>query len=287
MMYSYYPGCSLHATAFDYDKSLLAVCKVLKIELKEVKNWICCGASSAHQTSHLLALSLPAKNLAEVEKENLSKVLVPCAACYARFKTMKYELENSPELLPEITKIISYPLKNNVNILHPLEILSNGLSAEIKHCVIKDLSKIKAVCYYGCLLTRPPKIMQFDICEYPMSMDGILKNAGVDVLDWSYKTDCCGAALSLTKTEIILPLIKNIFENASDVGADAIAVACPLCHSNLDSRQDEANKLFGTNYHIPILYFTQLLGLAFGVNPEALGLNAHFVTTDELIRKVI
>jgi heterodisulfide reductase subunit B len=128
--------------------------------------------------------------------------------------------------------------------------------------------------------------MQFDICEYPVTMDEILKNAGVDVLDWSYKTACCGAALSLTKTDIILKLINDIFENAIDVGADAIVVACPLCHSNLDMRQNEANKLFNRNYNIPIMYFTQVLGLAFGLKPEELSLNTHLTDTDELIKKI-
>ncbi len=286
MMYPYYPGCSLHSTASEYDISLKAVSDVLAIELKEIKKWICCGASAAHQTSPLLAISLPAKNLAEVEKDNLEEVLVPCAACYARFKTTKYELENNPELLQDISKIISYPFENKVKILHPLEILSNGMSTKIKQSVKKDLSGLKVVCYYGCLLTRPPKVMQFDTCEYPVSMDEILKNAGVDVLDWSYKTACCGAALSLTKTEIILKLIDDIFENAKGVGADTIVVACPLCHSNLDMRQDESNKSFNRDHTIPIMYFTQVLGLAFGLKPEDLSLNTHLVDTDVLLSKI-
>ena len=286
MMYPYYPGCSLHSTALEYDISLKAVSDVLGIELKEIKKWICCGASAAHQSSHLLAISLPAKNLAVVEKENMDEVLVPCAACYARFKTTKYELEKEPGLLEDVNKIISYPFENKVKVLHPLEILSNGMSTKIKEYVEKDLSGLKVVCYYGCLLTRPPKVMQFDTCEYPVSMDEILKNAGVDVLDWSYKTACCGAALSLTKTEIILKLIHDIFENAKEVGADAIAVACPLCHSNLDMRQDESNKSFSTDFNIPILYFTQVLGLAFGLTPEDLSLHTHLVETDELLSKI-
>ena len=195
-------------------------------------------------------------------------------------------MEKEPELLKDINEIISYPFKNKVKVLHPLEILSNGMSTKIKQYVKKDLSGLKVVCYYGCLLTRPPSVMQFDICEYPISMDKILKNAGVDVLDWSYKTSCCGAALSLTKTEIILKLIHNIFENAIEVGADAIAVACPMCHSNLDMRQDESNKLFNTDYNIPILYFTQVLGLAFGLTPEDLSLHTHLVETEGLLRKI-
>jgi len=286
MMYPYYPGCSLHSTAREYDVSLKAVSDALGIELKEIKKWICCGASAAHQTSPLLAISLPAKNLAEVEKESIDEVLVPCAACYARFKTTKYELENDPELLQDIREIISYPFENKVKILHPLEILSNGMSTKIKQNVKKDLSGLKVVCYYGCLLTRPPKVMQFDTCEYPVSMDEILKNAGVEVLDWSYKTSCCGAALSLTKTEVILKLIDDIFENAKEVGADAIAVACPLCHSNLDMRQDESNKSFNRDHTIPIMYFTQVLGLAFGLKPEDLSLNTHLVDTDVLLSKI-
>jgi heterodisulfide reductase subunit B len=128
--------------------------------------------------------------------------------------------------------------------------------------------------------------MQFDICEYPVSMDEILRNAGVGVLDWSYKTACCGAALSLTKTDIILKLINDIFQNAQDVGADAIAVACPLCHSNLDMRQDESNVSFNGDYNIPIMYFTQVLGLAFGLKPEDLSLQTHLVDTEELLSKI-
>lgn len=286
MKYPYYPGCSLHSTAREYDISLKAVSDTLGIELKEIKKWICCGASAAHQTSSLLAIALPAKNLAEVEKENIEEVLVPCAACFARFKNAKYQLDKDPELLKEINDIISQTFENKVKILHPLEILSNGMSTKIKQSVKKDLSGFKVVCYYGCLLTRPPKIMQFDTCEYPVSMDEILKNAGVHVLDWSFKTSCCGAALSLTKTEIILKLIDDIFENAKAVGADAIAVACPLCHSNLDMRQQEANKLFNRNHTIPIMYFTQVLGLALGLKPYELSLNTHLIETDELLSKI-
>lgn len=286
MKYPYYPGCSLHSTALEYDISFKAISDVLGIELKEIKNWICCGATPAHQTSPLLAISLPAKNLAEVEKENGDEVLVPCAACYASFKTTKFKLENNPELLQEINEIISYPFQNKVKILHPLEILSNGMSTKIKQNVKKDLSGLKVVCYYGCLLTRPPKIMQFDICEYPVSMDEVLKNAGVNVLDWSYKTTCCGATLSISKTEIIYKLIDDILENAKEVGADAIAVACPACHSNLDLRQEESNKLFNRDHTIPILYFTQILGLAFGLKSEDLSLHTHLVDTEELLRKI-
>lgn len=287
MIYSYYPGCSLHSTAKEYDISLKAICPILGVELKEVKNWICCGASSAHVTSKLLSISLPTKSLAEVEKEGKDCVLVPCAACYSRLKTARYELENSPELLKDVSEIIGYPFKNEVKVLHPLEVFKNSDLVELtKKNIKKDLSKLKVVCYYGCLLTRPPKVMQFDESEYPLSMDEILENIGVTVLDWSYKTDCCGASLALTKSEIVLRLINNIFENAKAVGAEAIAVGCTLCHTNLDTRQEEVNKVYNKNYNLPILFFTQILGLALGIEAKELSLNTHFVSPDELLSKI-
>ena len=279
MKYPYYPGCSLHSTAREYDISLKAVSDKLGIELQEIRKWICCGASAAHQTSSLLALALPAKNLAEVEKDGVDEVLVPCAACFARFKTAKHELGKDPKLLEQVNSVIAQKFENKINVIHPLEILSNGMSDTIRQNVQKDLSGLKAVCYYGCLLTRPPKVMQFDDFEYPMSMDQILKNAGVKVLS-------AGASDWVVYPEHILKLIDDIFENAKAVGANAIAVACPLCHSNLDMRQVEANQLYSRAQTIPILYFTQVLGLAFGLTPQELSLNTHLVETDELLSMV-
>ena len=284
MNYFYYPGCSLHSTGQEYDLSLKEVCKKLDIELKEVKNWICCGASSAHNISHLLSVSLPTKVLSEVEKEQGTSLVVPCAACFSRLKTAVYEIKEHETLKDEINRVIDYPFKNSVSVLHPLEIFKKE---DIEKNVKKDLSKFKVVCYYGCLLTRPPKVMQFDICEYPIMMDNLLKNAGLKTLPWGYKTDCCGAAFSLTKTDIVLKLCKNIIDEAKEVSADAISVACPLCHANLDTRQDDIKKLYSINYEIPILYFTQLLGLSFGISPKELGLNKHLVSTENLIERII
>ena len=286
MKYSYYPGCTYHSTGQEYDKSLKAVCSVLDIELKDIDNWVCCGSSSAHTTSKLLSFSLPAQNISEVEKEGLREMVVPCVGCYSRFKRAVYEVGNNPALLKDVSEVIEYDFKNTVKILNPLEIFENGIEEKIKDVVKKDLSAIKMVCYYGCVLTRPPKIMQFDEFEYPESMDEILKNAGVDVLDWSYKTDCCGVSLALTKSDIVLRLVNDILGNASDVGADAIAVLCPLCHANLDTRQEEVNSKYNKKYDLPILYFTQVLGLAFGLDPKGLGLDKHFIGTDSLLKKI-
>jgi len=286
MIYSYFPGCTYHSTGKEYDMSFKAVCSILDIELKDVNNWICCGSSSAHTTSKLLSVSLPIQNLSEVEKENLNEVVVPCVSCYSRFKKSIYEIENDSQLMKDVSEVIDYQFQNKVKVLNPLEIFKNGMLEEIRDKVKKDLSEIKMVCYYGCILTRPPKFMKFDGCEYPVSMDEILKDIGVNVLDWSYKTDCCGMSLSLTNSDIVLRLTNNIFENATDVGADAIAVSCSLCHANLDTRQEEVNKLYNKKYNLPIFYFTQVMGLAFGCGVKELGLDKHFVSTDKLLKRI-
>lgn len=287
MKYAYYPGCSLHSTAKEYDRSLRAVCEKVGIELEEVKNWICCGSTPAHSTSKLLSLALPLKNLAEIEKSGFREVIVPCAACFSRFKIALHEIDTEPRLAAEVEGIIEHKFRDGVKVYHPLDILSNsaGLST-LTELVKNDLSGLKVVCYYGCLLTRPPKVTGFDVCEYPQSMDKILQAVGVSTLDWSYKTDCCGASFALTRTEIVLKLSRDILEGAKSVGADAIAVACPMCHVNLDTRQEEIEQKYQVTYHLPIFYFTQLMGLAFDIPAEKLLLKRHLVDSEDLLERV-
>ena len=287
MKYAYYPGCSLHSTAKEYDRSLRAVCEKVGIELEEVKNWICCGSTPAHATSKLLSLALPLKNLAEIEKSGFKEVIVPCAACFSRFKIAQHEIDTEPRLAAEVEGIIEHKFRDGVKVYHPLDILSNSAElSTLTELVKNDLSGLKVVCYYGCLLTRPPKVTGFDVCEYPQSMDKILQAVGVSTLDWSYKTDCCGASFALTRTEIVLKLSRDILEGAKSVGADAIAVACPMCHVNLDTRQEEIEQKYQVTYHLPIFYFTQLMGLAFDIPAEKLLLKRHLVDSEELLERV-
>jgi len=285
--YAYYPGCSLHSTAKEYDRSLRAVCEKVGIELEEVKNWICCGSTPAHATSKLLSLALPLKNLAEIEKSGFREVIVPCAACFSRFKIALHEIDTEPRLAAEVEGIIEHKFRDGVKVYHPLDILSNSAElSTLTELVKNDLSGLKVVCYYGCLLTRPPKVTGFDVCEYPQSMDKILQAVGVSTLDWSYKTDCCGASFALTRTEIVLKLSRDILEGAKSVGADAIAVACPMCHVNLDTRQEEIEQKYQVTYHLPIFYFTQLMGLAFDIPAEKLLLKRHLVDSEDLLERV-
>lgn len=279
--YAYYPGCSLHSTGSEYDQSFCAVCEKLGIGIEEIKGWVCCGTSPAHCTSRLLSLSLPFENLCLAERMGMNQVVAPCAACFARLKTAQHEAAEDPKIAGQISEALDKPLPKSMKVLSPLEIFGNG--QDISQAVTRRLPELKVVCYYGCLLTRPSKVMQFDECEYPMAMDNILRSLGITTLDWSYKTECCGGALAMTRTDVVLKLTRDILNEAKAVGANAIAVACPLCHVNLDTRQEEVEQEYGVNYGLPVFYFTELMALAFGVPSERLGLQKHFVSADGLL----
>jgi len=279
--YAYYPGCSLHSTGSEYDVSFRAVCDKLGVGIEEIKGWICCGTSPAHCTSRLLSLSLPFENLCLAEQMGMNEVVAPCAACFARLKTAQYEAAEDPKIAGQISEALEKPLPKSMNILNPLEIFCDG--QDLSRAVVRQLSGLKVVCYYGCLITRPAKVMQFDECEYPMAMDDLLRSIGITTLDWSYKTECCGGALAMTRTDVVLKLTRDILDEAKAVGANAIAVACPLCHVNLDTRQEEVEAAHGVSYGLPVFYFTQLMALAFGVPSDELGLKKHFVSADGLL----
>ena len=262
--YSYYPGCSLESTAAEYDQSLRAAAGMLDVELVELDDWSCCGASSGHCTNHRLSLALPARNLALAEKEGLD-VAVACAACFLRFKQTNHELCADDNLRQEIEEIIGLPYKGSVEVRHLLDIFSREVGLEeIQRRVKKPLKGLKLAAYYGCYLVRPPEITQFDDPENPTLMDGLLNALGAEAVDWSHKVECCGGNLLLSRTDIVIKLVGDICRAASDAGAVAIVTACPLCHANLDTRQSDSEK-------IPIIHFSELLGLALGVDKKTVG----------------
>jgi heterodisulfide reductase subunit B len=189
MRYAYYPGCSLHSTGSEFDNSLRAIAPRLGVELDEVKGWICCGSTPAHSVSELLALALPVANLGLVEQMEADEVMVPCASCFRRLKSGHLETTTRPEVAARVNRVVDEPYRGTVKVSHPLEIFSDrDMLAKIAEKATADLSHLRVVCYYGCLLTRPPKVMQFDRHEYPMSMDAVLRSAGIATLDWDFKT---------------------------------------------------------------------------------------------------
>jgi len=286
MKYAYFPGCSLSSTGIEYEMSTQETAKALGMELWEIPEWNCCGASSAHLTDHLLALALPARNMAIAEEAGLD-VVIPCAACYARCKAVELAVTESKEMKASIEEIIERKYEGKSKARALLDILANDIErAAIKEKVSHNLKGLKAACYYGCLLVRP-QATGFDDLEDPQSMDRLLHNLGAETVDWAFKTECCGASHPTTKSEVGLKMMDRILAAAKEAGANCIVAACPLCLNNLDMRQGQAEKEYNQKYDLPVFYFTELTGLAFGVDPTKLGLNKHFVDAMGMVNQVL
>jgi len=262
LRFAYFPGCSLESSAREFDESTREICKALGVELVEIPDWNCCGATSAHSLDSTLALALPARNLRIADRMGLD-MLAPCAACFNREKMTAVQLAEDESLRAKF--LDGKPL--SIGVRHLIEVLASPpLLERIKRSVQKKLG-LKVVCYYGCLLVRPPDVVSFDDVENPKMMDDIVRAIGCEALDWSFKTDCCGAGLSIARTDLVLKLVARLIEMAHEAGADCISVACPMCHANLDGRQKAAVKRFGIQT-MPVLYITELVGMALGLDPE-------------------
>lgn len=278
---AYYPGCSLHSTAKEYNASTQAVCKELGITLIEPDGWLCCGSSAAHRADPEEAMRLPLQNLAVIEQSGFTEVTMPCAACFNRHKAAQYEIRHEPAHKAAMDKRIGYQYKDTVQVSSLTETIFRRVNAqELKAKVKKPLEGLRVVCYYGCLLTRPPEITEAPHPENPTDMDTLLNACGAEAVDWSYKTTCCGAAHSLTRPDIVLDLSSRLIQQARLSGADAIAVACPLCHTNLDARQFQMK----LEEPMPVLYFTQLLAIALDLPEKAAALNMNLVDPRPLLK---
>ena len=280
---AYYPGCSLHSMAIEYNMSTEAAAEVLDLGLVEPKGWTCCGSSPAHKLDHDDALRMPMENLALIERMGFDQVAVPCAACYSRFRAALHEIRADPALKEQADEAIGYEYQDTVEVTSLVEIMAERVGVEaIAAKVQKPLEGLKVACYYGCLLTRPPKIAGVPHHEYPMNMDRVVEALGAEVVDWDGKTRCCGAGLAATVPERALELCRWLIDQARAVGADCFAVACPLCHANLDGRQLQMPDL---EEKMPVLYFTQLMCLAFGLDPKVAGLHKNLVNTYPLLQE--
>lgn len=275
MKVAYFPGCSLHSTGVEFDISVKEVCKALGIELEEIEGWICCGATSAHATNHLLSLAMPAYSLALAERMDVEDVVAPCAACFNRLKHTT-ALSQNEKTYEKIRELLPIPWENRLKVRNLLDLFIDRLE-EIKSKLKNPLSDIKLASYYGCLLLRPPHICQFDDPENPKTMDELLRTCGADVVEWTHKTECCGANLTIPRSDLVVELSYRILRAAKNAGADAIVTACPFCHLNLDARQADIHRVKGEIFNIPILYFTQVVGLALGIPAKKLGLRRHLV----------
>jgi len=268
---SYYPGCSLHAMATEYDQSIRAVCETLGVDLVELPDWSCCGASSAHFLDDELAVRLPARNMLIAEQAG-RELLVPCSACFQRLKHADKELRK------DAARWTDEPYEGKATIYHVNEFFARPeLLEAVRHAVSRPLEGLAGVAYYGCLSQRPPKVTDAAEPENPTSMDRLLETIGMEVRRWSYKTDCCGASLTLTRTDVIHKLSGDLFEAAREAGAECLVTDCPMCQSNLDTRQAEIEAARNERFHLPVFYVSELMALAFGHDQTSRWWKKHFV----------
>ncbi len=280
MNVSYFPGCSLDGTAREYGESVEAVFGELGVELKELPDWTCCGSSSAHVMNEKLALALPARNLDIAGKIGMDLV-VPCAMCFSRLKTAEKAL-----LAGEKIEGIDKKYDGKVQVRHVLDFLWDAVGEKaVSGKVKKPLTGLNPVSYYGCLTARPPRVTGSKNSENPISMDKLLETLGAEVKGWSYKTDCCGGSLILTRPDIALKLTQKLFDMAEEAGADCIVTGCPMCQSNLDMRQAELSQMTGKRYNVPVFYITELMGVAFGNPGAGKWLGRHTVDPRPLLKQ--
>jgi heterodisulfide reductase subunit B len=266
--------------------STQAVARKLGLNLVEPEGWKCCGTSPAHNTNYYRSIKLPMETLAIAQEMGHSYMTMPCAACFSRFRIAMHEVQSDPELRKKIADDIGFEYTGGIQVDSLLTTITDRIGYEAAaQPIVRRLKGLRVACYYGCLLTRPPAVTGEEHYEYPMNMDRLMEVLGAEAVDWSYKTDCCGGSLSLSTLDIALDLSHKILQNARNVGADMIVTACPLCHINLDARQKQINDEFGGDLDIPIVYFTQLMGVAYGLHAKPLGLDKHFSDAIGLLKQ--
>lgn len=266
MKVTYYPGCSLHGSAEEYDESTQMVCEELGLELEELGDWNCCGATSAHCTNDKLSVALAARVLALAEKSGSKTLAVPCSACFQRLKVAEQRIKESEKLGVEMASLIEMPYTGTLEVLQIIQLLAQPeLVEKVREKIRKPLEGLKTVCYYGCLTVRPPGVTQVSDYEDPQYMDILMDAAGADNRFWSYKTECCSGGLAMARSDVTKRLGAILLKMAGEAGAECIVVSCPMCHANLDMRQKELVKEGRIPGTMPILYVTELLALAMGI----------------------
>ncbi|MBN2809806.1 MAG: heterodisulfide reductase subunit B [Deltaproteobacteria bacterium] len=264
--FSYYPGCTSHSTAIEYIEASLAVIAALGIELKELPDWCCCGAASAHNLSSSLALGLSAFNVGEAHKKG-SDMVIPCAGCYGNLAQADYVLRHDPKERRRLEKQLDFKYDEKIRMLSLVDLLAlPELRPAIKALVRKPLQGLNVVCYYGCAIVRPAAITGVDNAENPLRIDSLMADLGAEVSDWSCKVDCCGGDLGLTDAEKTTELVNKIVDYAVAAEADCLVTSCALCQANVDIRQQR----------LPILYFTELMAEALQIGDRQRWWKKHF-----------
>ncbi len=277
MEIGYYPGCALHGSSADYEMSVRACLGALGVSLRELDDWICCGATAAHCLNHKLAVALPARNLALAERDGLKDLLAPCPMCSMELLKADRAMARDPALRRKMAEIVELPIAGKTRVCNLIQVLYEvGLQRIAEQAQVR-LETFKPACYYGCLLTRPADVLRFDDAEQPRSMENLLTALGAQPVDWNYRTECCGAGMTMANETTVLELSHKILSNAAAHGANCLVVACPMCHVNLDMKQADIERRFGMAHGMMVYYLSDLVGLALGLDQATLGINRHFV----------
>lgn len=286
MKYAYYPGCSLECNAAAYDVSTRAVADLLGIKLLEIDDWNCCGATEYFSQDELVATSVIARNLALVDPK-LDQLVAPCAACYLNLKKTDQLMAENPQMNAKVNQCLaagglSYEA-GRVKVRHLLDVIYNDLGeTAVRDKVVKPLKGLRIAPYYGCQVVRP--FGDIDNTEYPMEMDELFTWLGAEVVDYPVKAHCCGGHMTQISEPQAFELIRRLLESAVDYEADMILCMCPMCQLNLDGYQGRVNGFFNTNFDMPIIYFTQMLGVAFGIEPSKLGFGKELVSAMPVLK---
>lgn len=277
--FSFFPGCSYHSTAISYAESTRFVAACLGIELYEIKDWNCCGASAAPTVNNDLMYSLSTRNLALSEDQHpYLPVMTPCTGCYAALKRAEVKTKADASYRTHINKLIEMNYRGTAHVVSLLDALTEEeMIQEIVDHLKKQLGGMKVACYYGCGQVRPQEITKAPNTENPLTMERLLNAAGAECIEWSFKTECCGASNHVIQPKAARNATERILRNAQKNGAECLVTACPLCWMNLDMREDKINQEHKTDYYLPIYFFTELIALALGASPEQAGITRHFV----------
>jgi heterodisulfide reductase subunit B2 len=291
--YLYYPGCSMESNAKAYAESLSSISGPLDLVLNEIEDWNCCGATEYIGISLTPAYALITRNLALAAKQaNGSKTVVaPCSACYLNLAKADYYMQERQKLNDNVNAALaagdlSYK-PGTLEIRHLLDVLVYDIGLdEIKSHVVRPLAGLRVAPYLGCMVPRPDYKKRWSDAEHPVELDLLLKALGAEVIDFPLKTHCCSGHMTQISPSTAFELIRRLISSADQYHADVMVTLCPMCQMNLDAYQGETNKHFGTNYHMPILFFTQLIGLAFGLDPKALGIGRELVSSGDALKKI-
>jgi heterodisulfide reductase subunit B len=291
--YAFYPGCTLHSTGVEFGMSTELVGQVLGLEMVEIEDWNCCGASSAHSMDPTLFLALPARNLALAQKTGPDDLAIPCAACYSRTAAADLALQQDAAFRARMESTLGFQYQDRVRPRNLLDIVANDFSqAQLAAPVVQPLAGLKVVSYYGCLLIRPPQYTaHWDDPEHPQSMDYVLELLGAEAVPWSYGVDCCGGSLTLNRSDVVVHLVDRLARAAHEAGAEALVTACPMCMANVDGRQKyragpPIPRPPRPDYApLPIFYFTELMALAYGLSLDKV-LGKHLVDPRPLLGRL-